>query len=601
MPPMTDRAKDAHRRSLRSQRDRSRWEIQRGAGPARGCSVSIVNALTGIILAMVLAAMAGFLLAVLNPDILPAPLRPIALPSAVVLPTSDPGVVPPTAPPSDTPLPTFAPSTETAPLVAPTNNPGIPDAIVKPESGGLRLREAPDTDAPILAHLDPLTALDVIGRTEEGAWVQVVGPQGSLGWVTSEHLQFSINVAQMPVTFATLTPTPTPTPVRPTETATPSEGAGAQVKADGGGLNLRASPGTAAPILTTLAALTPLTVVGRTENNAWLEVVTPVGNHGWVLARFVDVYVELSGVSVTGLAVDLATATPTASPTRSLTPRPATLTALAQTPSPAPTSTPYAAHPYLSVYLSNARQIFLGGRRLGNRASVFSKVGDSITAGPESSFLSQIGLGDYDLAGYSSLQPVVDYFSQQAARENNLAWNNTSLAAANGWGSTEVLSPEAADHSLCPAGESPLACEYRLVRPSVSLIMIGTNDAGGIPLEIYRANLRQIVEYSIQRGVIPVLFTIPPRNYDPQTDGRVPDFNAAIRQTADDYQVPLIDYWRPMISAPNLGLKDGVHPSEPPGGQNAHLTAANMQYGSTLRNLLALQMLDVLWRQVIGN
>jgi hypothetical protein len=312
-------------------------------------------------------------------------------------------------------------------------------------------------------------------------------------------------------------------------------------------------------------------------------------------------------VSVTGVAVDLPTSTLTPTPTRTLvptrtpSPRPATQTALAQTPSPAPSATPNEAYLHISVYTSSARQIFLSGRQLGNRPNVFSKVGDSITAGPESSFLSQIGLNDYDLGGYSHLQPVVNYFSQQVARENNLSWNNTSLAAANGWGSTEVLNPERAEHSLCLAGESPLACEYRVVRPSVALIMIGTNDAGGIPLDIYRANLRRIVEISIQRGVIPALFTIPPRNYDPQTDGRVPDFNGVIRQTADDYQVPLIDYWEPMMGVPNFGLKDGVHPSEPPDGKNAHLVSANMHHGAPIRNLMALQMLDALWRQVIGN
>jgi len=398
----------------------------------------------------------------------------------------------------------------------------------------------------------------------------------------------------------TLAPTDTETPAPPTDTPNPI--GDAQVSAEGGGLNLRARPGTNENVLTTLAALTPLAIIGRIESNEWIEVITPVGDRGWVMAKFVDVFRDLDSVPITGVALDpTVTPTPTASFTATITRTGTTTPTLALTVSATNTSVPIAPYPYLSLYVSRAREIFLTGKSYGNRPNVFSKVGDSITAGPESSFLAPFGLGDYLLADHSYLQPVVNYFSQQIARENNLSWNNTSLAAANGWGSTEVLNPEKAEATICAPGESPLACEYRIVRPSVSLIMIGTNDAGGIPLDIYRVNLRQIVETSIQRGVIPVLFTLPPRNYDPGTDGRVPEFNAVIAQMASDYQIPLIDYWTPMYAAPNFGLADGVHPSEPPDGKNAHLTAGNLIYGTCIRNLLALQMLDALWRQVIAN
>ncbi|MEK7312455.1 MAG: SH3 domain-containing protein, partial [Chloroflexota bacterium] len=507
------------------------------------------------------------------PNILPPNLRPPALPAVAVLPTSDPALA---AASQSSPLPIDTPSLE-IPITLPTNNPAVPDAIVKPESGGLRLRGEPTADAPIVANLAALTPVDVVGRTDDNVWAQVIAPDGNSGWVTAEHLQLSISLADMPVTFAT----PAPAPL-PTVTDTPIPIADAQVKADGSGLNLRDTPGATGEIVTTLAALTPLTVIGRTDDNSWLQVVTPAGNRGWVLAKFLDVFVDLLTVNVTGVAVELTpTPTPTV-PTNTPTPKPQTASpgATASQTSVPPTATRSAPYPSISLNTSRAREIFLAGKSLGNRATIFSKVGDSISAGPESSFLSQFGRSDYSLADYSYLQPVVNYFSQQTARENNLSWNNTSLAAANGWGSSEVLNPDNAEHSICAPGESPLACEYRIVKPSVSLIMIGTNDAGGVPLDIYRANLRQIVEYSIQKGVVPVLFTLPPRNYDPATDGRVYEFNAAITQTANDYQIPLIDYWTPMNSAPNLGLKDGVHPSEPPDGKNAHLTAGNMQYGS---------------------
>jgi hypothetical protein len=43
---------------------------------------------------------------------------------------------------------------------------------------------------------------------------------------------------------------------------------------------------------------------------------------------------------------------------------------------------------------------------------------------------------------------------------------------------------------------------------------------------------------------------------------------------------------------------DGVHPSWAPNA--ADFTPENLQYGSTVRNLTALMVLDALWRQVMN-
>ena len=55
-----------------------------------------------------------------------------------------------------------------------------------------------------------------------------------------------------------------------------------------------------------------------------------------------------------------------------------------------------------------------------------------------------------------------------------------------------------------------------------------------------------------------------------------------------------------MENAPNEGMsKDGLHPSFPPDSGAARFTAENLQYGYTIRNLSALQVLDVLWHTVL--
>jgi uncharacterized protein YgiM (DUF1202 family) len=89
--------------------------------------------------------------------------------------------------------------------------------------------------------------------------------------------------AELPTAAASAT-TPqvefTATPNGPTAAPTPW----ARVSANAEGLRLRQAPGTAADVIRQLAAGTPLTVVGRTADNAWLQVITPQGEKGWVAA-----------------------------------------------------------------------------------------------------------------------------------------------------------------------------------------------------------------------------------------------------------------------------------------------------------------------------
>jgi lysophospholipase L1-like esterase len=142
-------------------------------------------------------------------------------------------------------------------------------------------------------------------------------------------------------------------------------------------------------------------------------------------------------------------------------------------------------------------------------------------------------------------------------------------------------------------------CEYRITKPSIAFIMIGTNDAGELPLNTFRANLTSIVETTVQMGIIPVLSTIPPRH---GMESTVSNFNGAIVVVAHTYDVPLWDYWSAMNTLPNNGLSDdGVHPSWPPGDVSAasDFTSANLAYGYTIRNLMALQVLDAVWRQAM--
>jgi hypothetical protein len=297
------------------------------------------------------------------------------------------------------------------------------------------------------------------------------------------------------------------------------------------------------------------------------------------------------------VTVELSTARASSFPSASatpahVTPRPPAPTPRATTDAPAQG---YAG--YVSGISPHARQIFQQGQRLGNRPNVFSKVGDSITASPL--FLSPIGVDQYNLRSYTELQGVIDFYTASNARGNDNSFYNTSLAAKVSWRAQSVLSPDQADSIFCNAGETPLACEYRLVRPSVALIMLGTNDVpltADVTFEFY---MRQVVQVSLDSGVIPVLSTIPPL-FRPGLEGRAEQLNAIIVRLAREYDIPLWDYWSALQGLPNSGMaSDGVHPDWAPAGHNADFAAEYMQYGTVVRNLTALYALDAIWKQVI--
>lgn len=376
---------------------------------------------------------------------------------------------------------------------------------------------------------------------------------------------------------------------------------------NGNGLRLRESPGTAGRVLGGLDALTPLNLLGRTADNVWLEVkVLASQEQGWVMSQWVEAFIPTADLPVTGFPLDLPTSTsatvtppsasstpaPTATGQPSATNQPPTATSIAATLPP-----PAVSYPYLSNLTTRARDIYLTGKALGNRANVFSKVGDSITVAPD--FLNPIGEGRSVLYGYNYLAPTIQNFSAVTARTAN-SFSNVSFAATNGWSAWTVLDLNYIDRTWCFNGETPLACEYRVVKPAIAIIMVGTNDAVNSTPEAFRTNLSTIVSYSIQRGVIPVISTIPDRFLNDIPGERVFVFNDVIRQVAQTYQVPLWDYWASLQSLPGKGIGDTVHPSSPPNGNAADFSAENLQYGYTVRNLGALHILDILWREVVA-
>jgi hypothetical protein len=245
--------------------------------------------------------------------------------------------------------------------------------------------------------------------------------------------------------------------------------------------------------------------------------------------------------------------------------------------------------------------VWAAGQALGRRATVFAKVGDSITA--SGSFLSDAGDGHAILGPHTELAPIIAYYRAVIVdhtggiAHNSL--NRHSLAAKAGWTGAAILGLRPVPRA---GGPAPLAQEYSALNPAVAVILFGTNDVDQTGVDYFSANLTILVDTTLRAGIIPILSTIPDRLDSPQVAARTHPYNAAIRDLAALEHVPLIEYWGAMQGLPNAGLgPDRVHPSIYPGravSGAVTFTPAGLRYGWDLRNFLTLQMLAKIQRIV---
>lgn len=225
----------------------------------------------------------------------------------------------------------------------------------------------------------------------------------------------------------------------------------------------------------------------------------------------------------------------------------------------------------------NIRMIYERGQELGRNAHAFTRIGDSTIEPPF--FLTSFDTGDYNLGDYVYLQGVIDYYAGSFA--------HNSIAVRRGLVTWSVLDPLWAT-GTCEPGEHMLSCEFRLHNPAIIFVRLGSNDRG-VPQSTER-NLRAILDYCIEQGVIPILGTKADR-----FDGSDSPNNTIIRQLAAEYRLPLWDFDLIAETLPNRGLvSDGVHMTaffsydwrEPEGFTTGH----------GVHNLTALIVLDQVWR-----
>lgn len=227
--------------------------------------------------------------------------------------------------------------------------------------------------------------------------------------------------------------------------------------------------------------------------------------------------------------------------------------------------------PVIPEVTETAREIYRKGIAMGNNPNAFSKVGDCQNV--REAFLGFFDRpGQYDfISGIDDLKNTIEQFKGY--------FNRDGEATKFGFNAAAVLSPLWANPQVCLPDETPLECELRITRPTFALISLEFWFAGRSP-EIYERYMRQIIEYTISQGVVPILAT---KADNVEKDHSI---NLTTAKLAYEYDLPLWNWWAAAQPLGDHGIdsyRDGFHITE---------------QAWNVRSKTFLQTLDHLWEEL---
>lgn len=415
------------------------------------------------------------------------------------------------------------------------------------------LRNAPSFSAARAYSIFNGQTFAVLARTADNAWLKLdyAGATGDEAWVWSAYGTWAGDLGLVAVVAASSTETPAP----PGGVSLPSPTTHAFFTLSAKSAFLRSAPNASAPRVYSIFKGQSYRLLARTADGAWLRLdYAGATTEAWIAQAIGTVTGDLSGVPVNGDS-------PSALPTATALPSPAGV---------------------LPTVSARAREIYQQGLALGNDPRAFSKIGDCMSVNPY--FLTAFDTpGEYRLgADYGFLQETIDHFRGSFSRE--------SQAAHIGFNAQSVFDPVWANPTQCAKGETPIECEFRLHRPSVVLISLGTNGEW-LSNDEYETALRRILDFAIGRGVLPILST---KADDLEGGGR---FNAIVIRLAADYQLPLWNFRAAVEGLPRRGIST-QSAYQLRWGRAFFDTPSTTWTGWQWRNLTALQSLDVVWKAV---
>lgn len=178
---------------------------------------------------------------------------------------------------------------------------------------------------------------------------------------------------------------------------------------------------------------------------------------------------------------------------------------------------------------------------------------------------------------------------------------NRSYTAASGMRLDEIL---IGGRREMPSFEKLL----EMYKPQVVVFMLGTNDVSAKRAAAdFRKNYIIAMDMMLERGIVPIISTIPP-HINSARAGKL--FNDEIREIAKEKGLPLIDFEKEILARRpddwngTLMNKNDVHPSSEFGGTKASSepTAANLKNsGYLLRGWLSVKKLTEVKSQVLDH
>lgn len=215
---------------------------------------------------------------------------------------------------------------------------------------------------------------------------------------------------------------------------------------------------------------------------------------------------------------------------------------------------------------------------------VFMKVGASSTV--SSRTLYCFADDGVNLAAYDFLEPTLAYYLDGDAAGTS-SFDRDTEAAISGKTARWVMTGDPA----------PIAVEYEALSPSFALIHYGTNDMGmgstyASAMPGFYDSMMDLMEWLLERGVLPVLTAISHRGDRETANQWVPSYNTLIRGMAQGQGVPFLNLYEAMDPLEDYGLaSDGIHLNKGP-YDPCDFSEEALAYGYNMRNLIALQSFD---------
>ncbi len=174
---------------------------------------------------------------------------------------------------------------------------------------------------------------------------------------------------------------------------------------------------------------------------------------------------------------------------------PTTIVSVTET--PALSDSAWRTIPIIPVLDQHLIRIFQDGQAQGRNPHNFSVIGDCQSI--PFVFMGPFGRGILAPdSGESYLWDAINQFKG--------SFNHESVTSRGGFTAASILNPLQADPHYCTPGETPLTCEYRLNNPAYVFITLETW-LDPKTIDRYEIYLRQILDYVIAKGSIPILIT----------------------------------------------------------------------------------------------